>query len=151
MNKNGDKLAITMSDAKNIIEKTEILEQEFSENKSQLEDALAEIAILNERSKVDVEKIETLQSEIASFSEENEALEKNNEELKAQIEKLTQEEARVEVKVIEELQDIGVTPVSLTAEGVSVDHIAEFQAITDPIEKTKYYRKHKAQILGGKQ
>jgi uncharacterized protein (DUF342 family) len=138
-----------MTDVKNIIEKAEALEEEATVHAEQLEGLRSEISILEQRNKEYESRIQELTSDNKLLVEENEQLESSNTELQSQVEKLTEEEAKVEVKVIEELQEIGVSPVSLTAEGSGVDYVAEFQSISDPVAKTKYYREHKEKILGG--
>jgi len=149
MKNNGDKLANTMSDVKNIIERAEVLESELDAKQTKIADADAEIGVLQARLKESESRVEELVAENAQLSEEITKIEKSAEEMSEQINELTEEEAKVEVKVMEELQQIGVEPVSLQAEGSSIDHVAEFKAITNPVEKTNYYRENKEKILGG--
>lgn len=138
-----------MSDAKNIIEKTEVLQEELSELETQFNDVSEKLAVAEKRIEEYESKISEVNAELECASEENEKLLSQNDDLSKQVEQLTEEEATVEVKVMEELQEIGVQPVSLSVAESDIDYVAEFQSITDPVAKTKYYRKHKEQILGG--
>ena len=73
----------------------------------------------------------------------------DKEELEGKVEALTEEEASVEEKVAESLNEIGVEAVSLEAEGSARNYAEEFTQINDPVEKTKFYREHKEHLLGG--
>ncbi len=138
-----------MSDAKNIIEKAEVLEEELAQKQQELADMSSEVDILQVRIKEYEERIEDLTKQNEDYVQENAELEKASDELRAEVEKLTEEEAKVEVKVIEELQQLGVEPLSISATEIDRDYVAEFSSISDPIEKTKFYREHKDKILGG--
>jgi predicted nuclease with TOPRIM domain len=138
-----------MSDAKNLVE-------EHAELKEKAKESAIEITALNElldeangQFKKSAETIAELESQLSQTSEELEKAQSEVEELTTQVHKLTDEEASVEVKVIETCQDLGVQPVSASASVEEHNFAAEFSSISDPAEKTKYYREHKEQILGG--
>jgi predicted nuclease with TOPRIM domain len=138
-----------MSDAKNLVE-------EHAELKEKAKESAIEITALNElldeangQFKKSAETIADLESQLSQTSEELEKAQLETEELTIKVEKLTDEEASVEVKVIETCQDLGVQPVSASASVEEHNFAAEFSSISDPAEKTKYYREHKEQILGG--
>ena len=138
-----------MSEAKNLIEEHEALSEEVSSLKELLDEASARIEEVTKINEEQSEKVSSLESEKASLESELEASEKLNDELKGQVESLTQEEDALEKKVSEKLNEIGVEPVSLQSEQEEFDHIKAWGEISDPIEKTKFYRQHKDKILGG--
>ena len=145
-----------MNDAKNLVEEHASLKQELSDSELEreavnelLEEAntsIEEVKTLNENLHT---KVADLEKQIAGYEQELEKTQSLNTDLEKQVESLTQEEASVEVKVVETCQELGVQPVSLTAEGDSVNYAAEFASISDPVAKTKFYREHKEKILGG--
>lgn len=138
-----------MSEAKNLIEEHEALSEEVSSLKELLDEAstkIEEVTQLNEKLS---EQVNTLESEKESAESELEASEKLNDELKEQVEALTQEDQALEKKVSEKLNEIGVEPVSMDSEVQEFDARSEWSQISDPIEKTKFYRQHKDKILGG--
>jgi len=138
-----------MSEAKNILEKAENTEEELAQKQQELADMSSEVDILQVRIKEYEERIEDLTKQNEEYVQENAELDKTSDALRAEIEKLTEEEAKVEVKMIEELQQIGVEPLSITASTIDRDYVSEFSSISDPVEKTKFYREHKDKILGG--
>ena len=105
-------------------------------------------SLLAEKAEAD-EKIESLESAVKEAEELAVQSEEKIADLEEQVEKLTEEEASVEEKVSETLSEIGVEPASIGAVEDTVDYVAEFKAISDPSEKTSFYRQHKDKILGG--
>lgn len=138
-----------MNDVKNLV-------KEHAEYKEKAEESAIEITALNElldeangQIKEANEKVVELESQV---KETNDALEKIQDEydvLYAKVETLTQEEASVEVKVVETCQELGVQPVSASVSVEERDYATEFASISNPAEKTKFYRENKEQILGG--
>lgn len=146
---NGDKKTITMSEAKNLIEEHESLSEEVTSLKELLDEASAKITEVTKINEEQSEKVALLESEKASMEEELTASEKVSEELKEQVEQLTQEEEALEKKVAEKLNEIGVEPASVDSDQVEYDHLKAWGEISNPIEKTNFYRQHKEKILGG--
>jgi chromosome segregation ATPase len=138
-----------MSEAKNLIEEHESLSEEVSTLKGLLEEASAKIDEVTKVNEEQSEKVTSLESEKASLESELEAQEKLNDELKEQVEQLTQEEDALDKQVAEKLNEIGVDPVSLESEQEEFNAREEWSQISDPIEKTNFYRKHREKILGG--
>ena len=138
-----------MSDAKNVIEEHEKLQEENGTLTELLEEANAKISEVAKQSEVLSEKVESLQNENKELSEELDKANEASDELRVKVEELTQEEDALETKVSETLNEIGVEPVSLDSNLEEVDHLAVWGKITNPSEKTKYYRENKEKILGG--
>jgi chromosome segregation ATPase len=138
-----------MSEAKNLIEEHEELSQEVDSLKELLDEASSKIEEVTQTNEQLSEQVKALTEEKDSAESELEASEKLNEELREQVEALTQEEQALEKQVSEKLNEIGVEPVSLGSEQKEYNHIEEWGNISDPIEKTKFYRQHKDKILGG--
>lgn len=145
-----------MSDAKNIIEEHSDLKAENDSLNELLEEANAKIDEVSANNAEIAEKLESVKNDLEKVQAENSELSKEldseqsaNEELGRKVEELTQEEDALEKKVSETLNEIGVDPVSLDSNLEEVDHVAEWSKISNPIEKTKYYRENKNKILGG--
>jgi len=138
-----------MSEAKNLIEEHEELSQEVESLKELLDEASSKIEEVTQVNEKLSDQVKALTEEKESAESELEASEKSNEELREQVEALTQEEQALEKQVSEKLNEIGVDPVSLDSSAEEFDARKEWAQIIDPIEKTKFYRQHKEQILGG--
>jgi len=138
-----------MSEAKNIIEEHETLLGEVSSLKELLDEASDKIKALTEQVSEKDAIIEKANSEKESLEKELDEKVAENEELDEQVRQLSLEEDALEKKVSEKLNEIGVEPVSLSSDQEEYDHVEEWAKISDPIEKTKFYRQHKDKILGG--
>jgi chromosome segregation ATPase len=138
-----------MSDAKNIIEEHENLKAENDSMNELLEEANAKITEVSDQLSELSGKVEKLESANAELSKELEKEQGTNEDLNQKVEALTQEDQALEKKVSETLNEIGVEPVSLQSEQEEFDALKSWGEISDPIEKTNFYRQHKEKILGG--
>jgi chromosome segregation ATPase len=138
-----------MSEAKNIIEEHETLLGEVSSLKELLDEASEKIEKLTLETSEKSEELKKIQEEKTSLEEELDTKVSENEELEEQVRSLALEEDALEKKVSEKLNEIGVEPVSLQSEQEEFDHVKAWGEITDPIQKTNFYRQHKEKILGG--
>lgn len=138
-----------MEQAKNIIEEHKEKQGEIDSLTDLLEESnIAITSAINENREL-AEKLSESNSKVSELETQLEELSSKNDSLEEAVEKLTQEESSLEVKVMETCNELGVQPVSLGAVDTEIDYVAEFSQISDPAEKTKFYRAHKNKILGG--
>lgn len=137
-----------MTEAKNLIEEHESLKGEVGSLNELLEEAnvkITEVVKVNEELTA---KLATQDTELAKYESELLESESENTELKEKVETLTHEDNAVEKKVSEVLNEVGVEPVSLDSNIEEVNYADEWSKITDPSEKTKFYRENKTKIRG---
>ena len=138
-----------MSEAKNLIKEHEELSQEVESLRELLDEASVKIGEATKLNEELSEQLKALTEEKESVESEFEASEKINDELRSKVDSLTQEEQALEKQVSEKLNEIGVDPVSLDSTEEEFDACEQWAQISNPIEKTKFYRQHKEKILGG--
>ena len=138
-----------MEQAKNIIDEHKEMQGEIDSLSDLLEESNVAISNAVNENKQLSESLVKSEERIKELEEQLEELSSKNDDLEEAVEKLTQEEASLEVKVMETCNELGVQPVSLGAVDTEIDYVAQFSQISDPAEKTKFYRAHKNKILGG--